>query len=103
MWKGKAAGKDTELVGYGKGTGEGGRGETLKKRAAANGRAGENDHWIADRVLRLMSSGNGKREAGKRETRKQEFSRRSTVISQPKRKRKGKRKRSKAKICIINK
>lgn len=23
VWKGKAAGKDTELVGYGKGTGEG--------------------------------------------------------------------------------
>lgn len=67
MWKGKAAGKDTELVGYGKGTGEGGtRWDAEETRAAANGRAGENDHWIADRVLRLVSRGNGKREAGKK-------------------------------------
>lgn len=103
MWKGKAAGKDTELVGYGKGTGEGERGGTLRKRAAANGRAGET--IIGSQTGYSVSCHDEETEREKRAKEKhvgkQEFSRRSTIISQPKGKLK--RTRSNAKICIINK
>lgn len=55
VWKGKAAGKDAELVGYGKGTGEGEwMGYVNKSGERTCIMKMKKKKWITDRVLRQV-------------------------------------------------